>query len=132
MDNLNPMQWAVRPFVKSFDSSGRAPRAEYWWFFLFYITVYIVAALIDGAFSLGNDDFGLLGTIWTVVCLLPQLMVGIRRLHDTGRTGWWLLIGIVPLIGIILLAYMAQRGDEGPNDYGPDPYGPSDLEEVFA
>jgi uncharacterized membrane protein YhaH (DUF805 family) len=56
---------------------------------------------------------------------------GVRRLHDTGKSGWWLLMGIVPLIGIILLFYMAQPGDEGTNDYGPDPYGSDELEEVF-
>lgn len=134
MEQLNPIQWAIRPFPKMFESSGRAPRAEYWWFTLLYTVIYILAAIGDEELSLGDPigSFGVLSTIWALACLLPQLMVGIRRLHDTGKSGWWLLMGIVPLIGIILLFFMAQRGDQGPNDYGPDPYGVSELEEVFA
>src|SRR3954447_26072228 len=126
------MQWAVRPFTKFFDSTGRAPRAEYWWFFLLYLVVYVATAMIDMSLSLGDADFGVLSTIWMIGRFLPQLVLSIRRLHDTRKSGWWLLAGIVPLVGIILLFFMAQPGDEGPNDYGPDPYGPDSLEEVFA
>lgn len=134
MEQLNPVQWAIRPITKMFESAGRAPRAEYWWFFLMYIVIYLFAMFIDEEFSLGDPigSFGVVTTIWALACLLPQIMVGIRRLHDTGKSGWWLLISIVPLVGIIVLFFMAQRGDEGPNEYGPDPYGPSELEEVFA
>jgi uncharacterized membrane protein YhaH (DUF805 family) len=129
---LSPIQWAIRPFTKFFESTGRAPRAEYWWFFLLYLVVYIAAAIADMSLSLGSADFGVLSTIWLLACFLPQLMVSIRRLHDTGKSGWCLLAGIVPLVGIILLFFMAQPGEEGPNDYGPDPYGRDGLEEVFA
>jgi uncharacterized membrane protein YhaH (DUF805 family) len=132
VEELNAVQWAVRPFTKFFDSAGRAPRAEYWWFFLFYLVVYVAASMIDMWLSLGNEDFGVLSTIWMLGCFLPQLMVSIRRLHDTGKPGWWLFMGIVPIVGFVLLFFMAQPGDNGTNESGPDPYGSDSLEEIFA
>jgi len=91
---------------------GRASRPEYWWFFLFSILVQMGGAMVGQAIA------GLLA----LALLLPSLAVGVRRLHDTGRTGWWLLVGLIPLIGgLILLYWFAQRGVEGANEYGEAP-----------
>lgn len=105
---------------------GRARRAEYWWFVLFSLIVGILAGIVDAA--LGTDfssslwSAGLVGTIVNLVLLLPSLAVGVRRLHDTDRSGWWLLIGIIPIVGlIVLLVFFLQSGTPGLNRYGPDP-----------
>lgn len=98
--------------------SGRARRAEFWWFVLFNVLVSIVISIIDNILSTG----GILGLIYSLGVLLPSIGVSIRRLHDTGRSGWWLLISLIPLIGfLILLFFYAQDGDPQPNQYGPSP-----------
>jgi uncharacterized membrane protein YhaH (DUF805 family) len=105
---------------------GRARRSEYWWFVLFAILVGIVTTLLDAA--LGTDfegsatSSGLLSLIANLVLLLPSLAVAVRRLHDTDRSGWWILIGLIPLIGaIVLLVFFVQDGTPGPNRFGPSP-----------
>jgi uncharacterized membrane protein YhaH (DUF805 family) len=99
--------------------NGRASRAAYWWWFLFQvIAVGIVAGIIDGILGTWGVVTGLAG----LALLLPTLSVSVRRLHDTGRTGWWILIGLIPLIGfIVLLIFYLQEGDAGDNEYGPPP-----------
>lgn len=131
---MSPLQWALLPFSKFFVSEGRAPRAEYWWFTLFYVIARIAAYIADSAFGLG-DPVGSIGVLTAIVIvgfIVPQIMVGIRRLHDTGKPGWWLLASIVPIVGLVVLVFLASRGDDGANDYGPDPYGENELEQVFA
>lgn len=88
-------------FNKYVDFSGRASRSEYWWFVLFVFLGSIVASL-----------FGhLLHLLFALGTLLPSLAAATRRLHDTGRSGWWQLIGLVPLVGwIILIVFLAQEG----------------------
>ena len=107
--------------------SGRARRSEYWWWYLFVTIVFIVAEIIDRAVGLTYSDLtiggGWLATIAGIVFLVPNLAVGVRRLHDTGRTGWWLLIGLVPLIGWIVLLYFFILDSENDNQYGPYPKG---------
>lgn len=100
--------------------SGRARRSEYWWFVLFTFLMQIVASFIDSA--LFGADTQILGALAGLALILPSLAVGARRLHDIDRTAWWLLIGLVPLIGaIVLIIFFIQRGTEGPNRFGPDP-----------
>jgi uncharacterized membrane protein YhaH (DUF805 family) len=96
--------------------TGRARRAEYWWFFLFNIIVSIVASIFDKA--IGASVFGALTSL---ALLLPGIAVGIRRLHDTDRSGWWLLIALTGIGVIVLLVFMAQEGQAGANKYGADP-----------
>jgi uncharacterized membrane protein YhaH (DUF805 family) len=84
-----------------------------------------VASVIDQAIGFTYSDLtlggGWLATIAAIVFLVPNLAVGVRRLHDTGRTGWWLLIGLVPLIGVIVLIYFFVLDSENDNQYGPSP-----------
>ena len=117
---------AVRTvFSKYATFSGRARRSEYWWWYLFVTIVFVVAAIIDAAAGLTFGDTtyagGWLGSIAGLVLLLPNLAVGVRRLHDTGRSGWWLLLGFVPFIGIIVLLYFFIIDSEYDNKYGPYP-----------
>ncbi|MFM1810557.1 MAG: putative cytochrome [Bacteroidota bacterium] len=90
--------------------NGRARRAEYWYFFLFNM----IAAVIVG-FIAGLIDFAVLGNIYTLAVLLPSIAVGVRRMHDVGKSGWYLLI---PIYSFILAV---TAGDVGENEYGPDP-----------
>jgi uncharacterized membrane protein YhaH (DUF805 family) len=108
--------------------SGRAPRSEYWWFVLFCILGSIAAAIVDAiifGFARGpNGGFDPVGTIFSLATFLPSLSVGVRRLHDLGRSGWWWWLWLIPVIGwIILIWWAATKGEEAVNAYGPDPLG---------
>lgn len=97
--------------------SGRASRSEFWWFTLFNFLVNVVATLVD--FMMGTE---LLSIVTTLALLLPALGVAVRRLHDTDRSGWWILITFIPLIGIIvLIIWYATEGTRGDNRFGPIP-----------
>ncbi len=91
---------------------GRADRPEFWYFVLFQVVVLAVLSLVSRP----------LEGLASLVFLLPGLAVGARRLHDINKTGWWMLIGLIPLIGWVLLIYWAaQPGDAGGNEYGEPP-----------
>jgi uncharacterized membrane protein YhaH (DUF805 family) len=106
--------------------SGRARRKEYWYFALFNVITSMALAVLDGitgSFSTAAG-MGLLGGLYTLGVLIPSTAVSVRRLHDTDRTGWWLLIALIPLIGVIvLLVFMVQDGKPGANQYGLNPKG---------
>lgn len=122
---------AVRAALSKYATfGGRALRSEYWWWVLFYFLVMVVVGFVDAAViapMLGSEAFSEeasrpLGFIASLALLLPGLAVGARRLHDIDRTGWWLLIGFIPLIGLIVLIYFfIQRGTDGPNRFGAAP-----------
>ena len=103
--------------------SGRARRSEYWWFALFGLIVGIAANLIDAMLGTVSDDtnVGVVGTIVSLALLLPSLAVAIRRLHDTSRSGWWILIGLIPIVGWIVLLVFYVQDSHGENAYGPSP-----------
>ncbi len=104
-------------FSKYATFSGRARRSEFWWYTLFTVLVYIVAAIIDAA--IGNS---VVSIIVGLALLLPSLAVTARRLHDTGRTGWWILLVLIPVIGaIVLLVFECQDSQPGSNSYGSSP-----------
>ncbi|PRY45726.1 uncharacterized membrane protein YhaH (DUF805 family) [Geodermatophilus tzadiensis] len=111
---------AVRSVLTRYaDFTGRARRAEYWWFALFSVAVVVVAAIIDALIG-----FPLLQIVVSLGLFIPSLAVGVRRLHDTDRSGWWLLIGLVPFGGIVLLVFYCLEGQRHPNRHGPDPKAP--------
>jgi len=97
---------------------GRSGRAEFWWYFLAALIIGIVFNILIAV----SNIFFVLYVIYGLAVLIPGLAVGVRRLHDTDKTGWWLLIGLIPLVGIIvLIVFWATEGAPGPNRYGqPD------------
>ncbi|NRA99739.1 MAG: DUF805 domain-containing protein [Rhodobacteraceae bacterium] len=111
---------------------GRASRPEYWWWILLIFLLFIVLGLIDAfvvapmlGFGPGEDSGRPLSLLVSLGLFLPNLALGIRRLHDTNRSGWWILIGLIPLIGVLVLLYFYTRpSDEGENDHGPQPKWP--------
>ncbi|MEX2594924.1 MAG: DUF805 domain-containing protein [Anditalea sp.] len=97
--------------------TGRARRSEYWYFTLFNIIVSLGLGMID-AFT----GIGFLSSLYGLAVIIPSIVVGIRRLHDTGKSGWWLLIALVPFIGwIILIYFLIQDSQPHDNQYGPSP-----------
>lgn len=111
--------------------SGRARRAEYWYYTLFVVIIAIAANLIDFAIT-KPGELGIVSIVAALAFFLPGIAVGVRRLHDTGRSGWWMFIPLIPIIGsIVLLVFFVFRGDESANEYGPDPIGGDDHGEVF-
>ena len=117
------MNWYFQVLKKYAVFDGRARRKEYWYFVLFNSIIGFVLGLIESLAGIAPEmGYSVLGLIYGLAVLLPGLGVGIRRLHDTGRSGWWLFISLIPLIGaIILLILMATDSQEGTNQYGPSP-----------
>jgi uncharacterized membrane protein YhaH (DUF805 family) len=97
--------------------SGRARRSEFWWFTLFAFVLYLVVGVLDIAMH-----SSVLGVVVALGLLLPTLAVTVRRLHDTGRSGWWIFITLIPLVGgIVLLVFECTDSEPGPNRFGPSP-----------
>jgi uncharacterized membrane protein YhaH (DUF805 family) len=101
---------------------GRAGRPEFWYFVLSQVILFAFAY----AFELVHTGLGsILWSLCAIVLFLPNLAITIRRLHDVGRTGWWVLRGLVPIVGpLVLLFWYCSGGTHGPNRFGPDPNGP--------
>ena len=95
-------------FGKYATFSGRARRSEYWWF--------VVLNFILGFIPIVNF-------IWGLIVLIPTLAVGVRRLHDTGRSGWWLLLTLVPIANFVLIYFLFCDSQPGANEYGENPKG---------
>lgn len=123
------VQTCLRKYV---DFGGRARRSEYWWWALFVFLVDLVVNALGGfqpiLIVLGRGQSGesavwsVLAAVVTLVLLPPGLAVFVRRLHDTGRSGWWWLIVLVPIVGmIILIVFLVRQGSPGSNQYGPSP-----------
>lgn len=108
-------------FANYFNFSGRSGRPEYWWFVLFSVIASAVATAIDH-FALGYgwlDGIGPVDLAFLAVTIIPSLAVSVRRLHDIGRSGWWLLILFIPIVGfIILIVWACKKGETGANQYG--------------
>lgn len=117
------MNWYLAVLKNYVGFSGRARRKEYWMFALFNVIITIVLIIVDAAINTS-----LLSILYSLAVLLPALAVGFRRLHDTGRSAWWLLIGLIPLIGaIVLIVFMASDSQPDTNKYGPNPKAISDA-----
>ena len=117
------MDWYLKAFKQYAVFNGRAQRSEYWFFVLFYAIGYLIVSIIDGVIGTYSIESGMgaLGTIFVLVHLLPSIAVGVRRLHDIGRSGWWLLINLIPLIGPIVFIVFAVTDSKEDNEYGPNP-----------
>jgi uncharacterized membrane protein YhaH (DUF805 family) len=125
---------ALRAFWSNYRNfKGRARRSEYWFIQLFLVATNLAAAVIDLALMDGDVDRfiangggGIVGLIWILATIVPALAVLIRRLHDTNRSGWWALIGLVPIIGTIaILIFTVADSTQGENRYGASPKDPT-------
>ena len=117
------MSWYLRVLKQYAVFRGRARRREYWMFILVQLLLIIALAFVDAMLGTTvDDDFGIVSLVFVLLTALPGIAVGVRRLHDTGRSGWWLLLNFIPLIGqLVLLVFYASDGTPGDNRYGPSP-----------
>lgn len=113
------MNWYISVLKQYAVFSGRARRTEYWMFVLCNVIVMLLLGMVD---KLIGGDKELISSIYSLTVLLPSLAVAARRLHDTDRSAWWLLLGLIPIIGTLVLIYfMVCNGQQGPNRFGDDP-----------
>jgi uncharacterized membrane protein YhaH (DUF805 family) len=107
------------------DFNGRARRSEYWFFFLFTAIVAAIGAVLDSILGFRSESTGSgpIQGILNLALLIPGIAVAARRLHDTGRSGWWQLIGLIPLVGWIILIVWFVQDSKADNKYGPNPKG---------
>lgn len=126
------MEWMLMPIRRYADFQGRSRRKEFWMFqlgiFLLYIAAIVLAGILGAIDSSGTLSALIMGIFGLAVLglIVPSLAVTVRRLHDQDKSGWFILIGLIPLAGIILLVFYCMEGTQGPNQYGPDPKGQVD------
>ena len=120
------MNWYIKVLRNYAVFGGRAQRAEYWFFVLFNAIASIGLLIVDGLIGTYNmqTGLGLLNIVYSLGVLIPSIAVSVRRLHDIGKSGWWLLLLFVPLIGpLVLLVFFVLDSQAVPNAYGPNPKG---------
>ena len=121
------MEWMLMPLQRYADFQGRSRRMEYWMFFLFTFVTSLILGVIDGLLGLqGASGYGVLGGLFSLATIIPSIAVGVRRMHDTDHSGWWLLLPLVNLI------FAVTPGTSGPNRFGPDPMNPGGGADVFS
>lgn len=118
MDFVSAIKTVLNSYAKF---EGRSSRSEYWWWFLAYILGYAIAFMVGGALGMGE----LLAGVFGLALLVPNIAVSVRRFHDIGKSGWWTLIFIIPLVGLIAMIYFFTKVSEGPNQYGEGPQPPA-------
>ena len=103
---------------KYIEFSGRASRSEFWWFTLFSVIGNIITGIFDDVLG----TIAAINLLFSLAILLPSIAVAVRRLHDTDRSGWWMLLVLIPVVGwIVLLYFNIQKGTDGENRFGSDP-----------
>lgn len=118
------MNWYLKVLRQWSDFSTRARRKEYWFFVLFNFLAVVACAILDGILgsTFEGQNVGIITLIYELFVLIPAIAVSVRRLHDIGRTGWWILISIIPLVGVIVLfIFHVTDSEPGTNQYGPNP-----------
>lgn len=117
------MHWYIAALTKYADVSGRARRKEYWMFFLFNFLITMGLIILEAFLGISDLEggWGPISGLYTLAMLVPSIAVGVRRLHDTGRSGWTLLLAIIPIVNLYVLYLMVIDGDPGENEYGPNP-----------
>ena len=119
------LNYAMMPLQKYAQFTGRSGRAEFWWYFLATVIVNVIVQTVDQMISGGP---GILTGALALALFIPGLAVSFRRLHDTDRSAWWLLIGLIPLVGaVVLIVFWASAGTPGPNKFGAAPDGTGDA-----
>ncbi len=115
---MENMQRAVKTVLNSYVKfEGRSGRPEYWWYVLAYFIVIAVLSVLGNVIGI----FTLVANLIALALLIPNIAVGVRRFHDIGKSGWWLLIGLIPLLGWIAIIYFAAQPSVGPNEHGEGP-----------
>jgi len=133
------MEWMLMPYRRYADFQGRSCRREFWMFTLLSVIVAFgaVALMFTGADLAGDRSNGgplfwiggIAVIIWGLASFIPSLAVQVRRFHDQDRSGWMMLLGLIPYLGtFIVLIFMCLEGTRGPNRYGPDPLDPSNID----
>ncbi|MEC1475621.1 DUF805 domain-containing protein [Bacillus haynesii] len=117
------MKWYVKAIKNYAGFTGRARRKEFWLFCLFSYMVLVIYGFFKAILHLPEYEIETyLGMVYLLAILVPCLAVTLRRLHDTGKSGYWICIGLIPLIGqFILLIMLCQDSEKGENQYGPNP-----------
>ena len=119
------MNWFLVAVKQKYaDFTGRATRSEYWYFVLFYLILSAGLMIVDALLGWFNSELGIgvLSGIYTLALMIPSLSVTVRRLHDTGRSAWWLLVGLIPIVGgIVLLVFFVQDSQDAVNRFGTNP-----------
>ena len=119
------MNWFLVAVKQKYaDFTGRATRSEYWYFVLFYLLLSAGLMIVDALLGWFNSELGIgvLSGIYTLALMIPSLSVTVRRLHDTGRSAWWLLVGLIPIVGgIVLLVFFVQDSQDAVNRFGTNP-----------
>ena len=127
------MEWMLKPFVRYADFSGRSRRKEFWMFTLLHMLVvcFLIMLMFIGSAPLasGDGDIGALGILaivllilWVLATFIPNLAVQVRRFHDQDKSGWFVLLGLIPYLGgLIIIVFMVLEGTAGANRFGPDP-----------
>lgn len=118
------MNYFTLAFKKYADFRTRSRRSEYWYFALFSTIVVLLLSFVDGilGFTSADGSTGVLSGLYSLFALIPSIALSVRRLHDVGKSGWWLLIAIIPIIGaIVLLVWALTDSGPGANKYGPNP-----------
>ena len=127
---MNMIDWYLKVVRDNYANfSGRARRSEYWWYAL---CNFLIGAVLQLADYFIGFDIGILGSLYGLAVLVPGLAVFVRRMHDVGKSGWFILLLLLPVIGWIwLLVLLFTEGNYGPNQYGPDPKRPyDDINEI--
>ena len=113
---------AVKTVLNNYANfKDRSRRSEFWWWTLAYFIAYAVIMLVGSVINMGE----LFAGIFALGLIIPNLAVSVRRFHDIGKSGWWILISIIPLIGLIAIIYFFTRPSDGPNQYGEGPLAPA-------
>jgi len=117
------MRWFLMALKNYTNFSGRSQRAEYWYYFLFYVILFLIFLFIDLALGWADEQagIGILSGILVLGLLVPTLAVGVRRLHDIGRSGWWMLLSFVPFGAFALMIMATFDSKPGSNQWGPSP-----------
>jgi len=121
------MKWFLEVLTKKYATfEGRARRKEYWYYVLFYFLAIVALAIVDGVTGTLDEEagIGLLSGLFVLATFIPTIAVLVRRLHDTDRSGWWVLINVIPVIGsLVLLVFAVLDSQPGTNRFGPNPKG---------
>ena len=129
------IEWALLPLKRYTDFQGRSRRKEYWFFVLGVFVVAILLSIVEGIAGLSGmiaGAYGPLTALFFLGILVPSIAVQVRRFHDQDKSGWFVLIGLIPILGgLVVLVFMFLEGTRGPNRFGPDPKDPGSSE-VFA